>query len=326
MGDLVFEFKIVGSDNIRLAYGESLDISALSINLTYIDGRKEVVTEGFTVLYDNTTAGTQTAVVIYGNSYQSFEFEVTETTTSQIVFEQKEIDVTIGDTINPVISFSHDSAQRTEYVLTSSDESVLGVTGTGFFALKEGTAEIIATAMDGSLSEKCVVEVTNIVSTNCDDDLTDTIFFVAPETKEYTFYINNKNAVIDVFDGDMGALNNLCVGESIGEKTVFTAMFSAGEIYVIQVSDSQNQNLIIGNPEDDLAFILGDTNLDGKITISDVTEIQRHLAEFIHFSDELLLIADTNGDGIVNITDATHLQKYLAEFDGIVLGKQSALT
>ena len=67
----------------------------------------------------------------------------------------------------------------------------------------------------------------------------------------------------------------------------------------------------------------GDTDLDGKITISDVTEIQKYLAEFVQFTDEQLALADTDGDGKVDINDATHLQKYLAEYDGIVLGKQS---
>ena len=73
-----------------------------------------------------------------------------------------------------------------------------------------------------------------------------------------------------------------------------------------------------GEPE----YKVGDTDLDGNITISDVTEIQRHLAELTHFTDEKLALADTDGDGKVDIGDATHLQKYLAEFDGIVLGKQ----
>lgn len=66
---------------------------------------------------------------------------------------------------------------------------------------------------------------------------------------------------------------------------------------------------------------LGDTNLDGYITIRDVTAIQRHFAELSIFNDEQIALADTNGDGEININDATHLQKYLAEFDGIVLGK-----
>ena len=70
-------------------------------------------------------------------------------------------------------------------------------------------------------------------------------------------------------------------------------------------------------------YKIADTNLDEIITISDVTAIQRHLAELARFTDEQLALADTNGDGSVDITDATHLQKYLAEFDGIVLGKQA---
>ena len=68
-------------------------------------------------------------------------------------------------------------------------------------------------------------------------------------------------------------------------------------------------------------YQIGDTDLDGSITISDVTEIQKYLAGLVHFSDEQIALADTNGDGVVDINDATHLQKYLAQFD-VVLGKQ----
>lgn len=67
----------------------------------------------------------------------------------------------------------------------------------------------------------------------------------------------------------------------------------------------------------------GDTDGNGSITISDVTYIQRYLAEMVVFNNLQLTIADVNSDGKVDINDATHLQKYLAEFDGIVLGKQN---
>lgn len=72
---------------------------------------------------------------------------------------------------------------------------------------------------------------------------------------------------------------------------------------------------------DEPQYQVGDTNLDGYITISDVTAIQRHLAEVSLFTDEQLDLADTNGDCEINISDATHLQKYLAGYKGIVLGK-----
>ena len=68
-------------------------------------------------------------------------------------------------------------------------------------------------------------------------------------------------------------------------------------------------------------YIIGDTNLDGIISIGDVTAIQRHLAELAVFNDEQLALADTNGDGRIDISDATYLQMYLAEY-GVVLGKQ----
>lgn len=68
-------------------------------------------------------------------------------------------------------------------------------------------------------------------------------------------------------------------------------------------------------------FKIGDTNLDGIVSIRDVTAIQRHIAELEPFTEDQLALADTNGDGEINISDATHLQMYLAEYD-VVLGKQ----
>lgn len=74
--------------------------------------------------------------------------------------------------------------------------------------------------------------------------------------------------------------------------------------------------------EYDTIPIIGDTNLDGKVDVRDVTAIQRHIAELDLLTDDQLALADTNGDGNIDISDATHLQMYLAEYD-VVLGKQS---
>ena len=64
---------------------------------------------------------------------------------------------------------------------------------------------------------------------------------------------------------------------------------------------------------------VGNPNLDLKISISDVTAIQRHLAEVEEFSAEQYPLADVDGNGVVNIDDATLIQMYLAEYD-VVLG------
>ena len=60
---------------------------------------------------------------------------------------------------------------------------------------------------------------------------------------------------------------------------------------------------------------LGDVNGDSYVNISDVTCIQRHLAELEKVDGVRLLASDTNQDGNVDITDATVLQMYLAEYE-----------
>lgn len=85
------------------------------------------------------------------------------------------------------------------------------------------------------------------------------------------------------------------------------------------INDTAIQSYAIANgfyfiPLDNQTKI-GDTNLDGAISIGDVTVIQRHLAEIESFSEKQLSVADTNGDNEINIADATHLQMFLAEYD-----------
>lgn len=58
--------------------------------------------------------------------------------------------------------------------------------------------------------------------------------------------------------------------------------------------------------------IPGDVNMDGKINVFDVTEIQMHAAELTELTDEQIELADVDGNGIVNIFDATLIQMYIA--------------
>jgi Ca2+-binding EF-hand superfamily protein len=60
------------------------------------------------------------------------------------------------------------------------------------------------------------------------------------------------------------------------------------------------------------APIIGDADGDGAVTISDVTEIQKYLAQLAVFDEARKLIADADGDGNVTVSDATELQKHLA--------------
>ena len=63
------------------------------------------------------------------------------------------------------------------------------------------------------------------------------------------------------------------------------------------------------------SVMLGDADGDCYVSISDVTAIQRHVAEFYTLEDSFLSAADVNSDGVVDILDATEIQRYLAEYE-----------
>ena len=59
------------------------------------------------------------------------------------------------------------------------------------------------------------------------------------------------------------------------------------------------------------SVLIGDTNQDGKITISDVTEIQLCINEMITFNQKQKIAADVDEDGSVDIRDATYIMLYI---------------
>ena len=60
--------------------------------------------------------------------------------------------------------------------------------------------------------------------------------------------------------------------------------------------------------------LIGDTNTDGIISVSDATLVQQHAAQMIDLSGKNLVAGDANRDGIVSVSDATAIQRYCSEF------------
>ena len=75
----------------------------------------------------------------------------------------------------------------------------------------------------------------------------------------------------------------------------------------------------------DICF--GDVDMNGKLTIADATLIQRAAIDLVKFSQNQLYLADVTGDSRISILDVTCIQKYLAEFrDGTALAGEFAMT
>lgn len=59
-------------------------------------------------------------------------------------------------------------------------------------------------------------------------------------------------------------------------------------------------------------YTLGDVNGDGRITVADAIEIQKHIASLVTLEGEQLAAADTNADGRITVADAIEIQKHIA--------------
>lgn len=57
----------------------------------------------------------------------------------------------------------------------------------------------------------------------------------------------------------------------------------------------------------------GDANGDGRVTVSDATCVQRHVAEIEKISEENLKAACVEGNNVLTVKDATLIQKYVAK-------------
>ena len=132
-------------------------------------------------------------------------------------------------------------------------------------------------------------------------------FFRIPYDKDYKIKLNTSA--------------DTAVGVRIGHYDVYeatTAMQMEGKVNASS-SDTVTVSLPAPTGEStaysvtvDRSYILGDADMDGKVTISDVTVIQMFTAEILEeaFSEAA---ADVNGDGTVNVIDATLIQEFLAE-------------
>ncbi|MBR1482418.1 MAG: leucine-rich repeat protein [Ruminococcus sp.] len=425
IGNNVSEIKVNYNGEPTVEQYGVVSADNLSLDITYIDGKIETITDGISVVCNTSVIGKQNAVVVYESGYTTFEVEVVSNTPTELSFDSQNYNIVIGDRIIPNITLSPVSTDY-QVVLTSSDESIAKIEGNSIVAVGEGNAEITATTVDGNLNAKCSVTVGNNQAIDCSDGLFDPVFFIAPSDGKYSFSVKSNNATVTMVDSTGKVLER----EEKAQNGIlnFTETLTKDEVYLLFISSNENNDLIINsnaaasadrtdidsmkvsvegfefydsdylqnvlanskvtifvndeecyndgtgtfvgenytikaadykiveqksefsekpdiivtlyfnesgynwnvpkqvefqleywdfNPQ----YQIGDTSLDGQISIGDVTAIQRHLAELALFTDEQLALADTNGDGRIDISDATHLQMYLAEYD-VVLGKQ----
>ena len=115
----------------------------------------------------------------------------------------------------------------------------------------------------------------------------------------------NKYVTINIDDIDKYAdKNGIVTFRVVGGVDDYN---TCNNIFTLKLYDYSFNNL-------DGDVLIGDIDLDGVITIKDVTLLQKYLADVSDLSDKALIAADVDKDGTIDICDATKIRSYLCNF------------
>lgn len=125
---------------------------------------------------------------------------------------------------------------------------------------------------------------------------------------------------IDVINGDWGE------GEKKENLVIYGYKNSDAEDF------ANDRGITFIALDDEPQYIYGDVNLDGEISVTDATAIQKLIIGLYVPEEQTELVntlADVNNDGVVSILDATCIQKYLVGYNdanrtGELLEEQTA--
>ena len=80
-------------------------------------------------------------------------------------------------------------------------------------------------------------------------------------------------------------------------------------------------------PDDNWTYVIGDADMDGKITVMDATYIQRHTAQVVVLENLAAFAGDSDEDGKISVMDATYVQRHVAHTgDNGRVGETNAIT
>lgn len=109
-----------------------------------------------------------------------------------------------------------------------------------------------------------------------------------------------------IFSSDMG---NQTFDTILSTKCIGDTLYCDGNI----VEEPTVSRLNTAYWKNTFPIMVGDTNLDKKVTVQDATRIQKVIAFVEEMPVHWLFMLDANGDTNVNIKDTTEIQKWLAK-------------
>ncbi len=123
-----------------------------------------------------------------------------------------------------------------------------------------------------------------------------------------------KCVAISMMASIIGMTSIASVGAAVCDSDPVIARFDSDPV-IARPDGMYSVKAATPNVQTTREYVLGDSNGDGRITISDSTFIQKYLVEKLINGYEYDMVAmDVNKDGKVDVYDATCVQRHVAEF------------
>ena len=206
--------------------------------------------------------------------------------------EQEIIRMTVDEERQIITNITPEDAQNKKLIYRSDSPEIVGVDENGLVeSLALGTAKITITSDEDATLEKVVeVRVMELIGTEeYNIDLENRVIKNIPENTTVEFLLQNLQIGSD----------NYRIENNSGETLTEAALVGTGSL--LKINESEIFNIVV----------TGDTNGDGKISITDLSKLKLHLVKLELLENLSLIGADINQDGETTLTDLSRMKEYL---------------
>ena len=145
--------------------GEELDLTGLKVYKCYSDGTYTEITDYQVQGFDSTVVGRQEIQIISGENTNTFSVEVHEEgTLIKDINIPERLTVTTGVEKLLKVVYTPDTIYDSEFIITSSDESVVHTRDSYLIEKTPGTATVTVTDKYGRIKRACEVTVLDAVA------------------------------------------------------------------------------------------------------------------------------------------------------------------
>lgn len=220
--------------------GEPIDTTDMTLNVTYMDGTSEVITDGWIAHGDTSASGESTVKIYYGEKIATYTITVKEAEVISVELEYSEITMLFGGDMQISAQVMPNTSKNVNIVWSSSDPNVVRVDMNGFVeAVGTGTATITAKALNSSVSSTCTVTVIDTKRIDPSIEKTDYITFTARENGYYVFYSigSGKNITGSILD-----INGNTLYSNYGTNFRVEGQLHKDKTYTFKTTTSSSNN------------------------------------------------------------------------------------